>query len=145
MRKLIVDTCVFINAFKKDSEYRIESTKFLNEMQSRDQLITMPAHGLFEVICSFRRVTEHDKKFIPLNLAPGIYPIEAIHIDKEFICNHINVEIPYIKAGDHIFIAAAKVGNYQLITWDKGMYSTAKKAGVQVFTPTEYLNAYPFN
>jgi len=53
---------------------------------------------------------------------------------------YVNVDLPYIKAGDHLFIVVAKVNDYPLITWDKVMYNKAKETGVKVYTPREYLN-----
>jgi uncharacterized protein YacL len=48
------------------------------------------------------------------------------------------VDIPHIKAGDHIFVAVAKVDSIPLITNDGKMNEVAKQCGVQVFSPKEF-------
>lgn len=67
------------------------------------------------------------------------YPIELIHIDKAFIKKYAMAEIPYIKAGDHIYIAIAKFNNYRLITSDEKMIAVSKECGVRVFKPVEFM------
>ena len=140
MTKLIVDSCVFINAFKSDSEFREDSLKLLEHLARKGKLITMPAHGWFEILCSLRRVERKDHAFEDPQI-DGLmkYPVELIHIDENFISRYGNVDIPYIKAGDHIFIVIAYINNYQLITWDHGMKDVAEKLNIQAYTPTDYL------
>lgn len=140
MGKLIVDSNVFISSFQKDSEFRDESIGFLEKILKVGQLITMPAHGLFEILCTLKRLSEHDKQYLhPVIFGQTEYPIETIHIDKKFIEKYINVEIPYIKAGDHLYLVVAKLNGYPLITRDNGMRKCAKEASIKVFTPTEFL------
>jgi len=138
--KILVDSCVFINAFQSDSAYRKASIAFLNSLLSKNQLITMPAHGWFEVWCNLRRLSEVDRKYLaPIFQGAMKYPVELIHIDLEFIKKYGNLDIPYTKAGDHIFIVVAFVNGYPLITWDIGMMKAAKEIGINVYTPDEYM------
>ena len=71
------------------------------------------------------------------------YPIELIHIDKSFIEQYAMVNVPYIKAGDHIFIVIAKVNDYPLITSDANMIDVSKKCGIRVFKPAEFMDELP--
>jgi predicted nucleic acid-binding protein len=106
----------------------------------------MPAHGLFEITCSLKRLSEKDRKYVhPVILGKTQYPIEAIHIDSEFIAKYSQVNVPYTKAGDHLFLVVAKHNNYPLVTRDKGLSARAKEANVAVYTPTEYLAELDFN
>ena len=66
--------------------------------------------------------------------------IQLIQLDKQFIEKYAMVDIPYIKAGDHIFVAMAKVNNCPLITSDAKMFTISKKCGVRVFEPIEFMN-----
>ncbi len=68
------------------------------------------------------------------------YRIELIHIDDQFINKYAMADIPYIKAGDHIFIAIAKINDYALITSDAKMIDVSKQCGVRVFEPAEFMN-----
>lgn len=71
------------------------------------------------------------------------YPIELLHIDQPFIEKYSMADVPYIKAGDHIFIAIAKVNDYPLITSDAKMIEVSKKCGIRVFKPSEFMHELP--
>ncbi len=138
----LVDSCVFINAFKVDSEFRDASLQFLSELARRKTLIAMPAHGWFEVWCSLRRIERNDNAFAgPVIDGLQQYPLELIHIDSQFILKYGNVDIPYIKAGDHIYLVVAHVEGYRLVTGDKGMTRVARELNVDVCTPSELPHA----
>ena len=68
------------------------------------------------------------------------YPVELIHIDKPFIEKYAMADIPNIKAGDHIFVAIAKINDWPLITSDSQMITISKQCGVRVFEPLEFMN-----
>ncbi len=139
--KIIVDSNIFINSFSQESKYRDESIEFLSEISKRNQLISMPAHGLFEITCSLKRLSELDRKYVhPIILGKTEYQIEAIHIDRNFISKYSGVDVPYTKAGDHLYLVVAKYNGYPLITRDKGLSKRAIEAGVHVYTPTKYLS-----
>lgn len=140
MKKIIVDSCVFINALKEDSEHRQQCLDFLAALSSSGQNMTMPAHGWFEVWCNLNRIETIDQKFRGVSInGKWQLPLELIHIDADFISKYGNVNIPYAKAGDHIYIVVAYVNGYPLVTTDKGMTKIAREIGVAVFSPAEYL------
>jgi len=60
--KILVDTCVFIDAFDAGSDNHPDSFVLLEELLRRDQIITMPAHAWFEVQCSFQKLIK-EKRF----------------------------------------------------------------------------------
>jgi len=140
MTKLLVDSCVFINALKADSAHREQCLAFLNVLTSANQPILMPAHGWFEVFCSLKRVEQVDRQFKGVSINnKWHFPFELIHIDADFIGKYGNVDIPYIKAGDHIYLVVAYVNGYSLVTTDNGMANIARQIGVSVFSPAEYV------
>jgi len=55
--KLIVDSCVFIDAFEPQSPNYLAAVQLLEKLRARDLLITMPAHGWFEIQCTFQRLS----------------------------------------------------------------------------------------
>ena len=138
--KLLVDTCVFVDTFDPSSNNYADSLELLEEFRNRNQLITMPAHAMFEVLCTLNRLTIENRFNGPTIGNKMDYPIELIHIDNKFIDKYAMVEIPYIKAGDHIFVVVAKVNNYPLISSDSKMIDVCKKCGVNIYSPKEYLN-----
>jgi len=136
--KLLLDSCVFIDAFDPQSPNHAESLALLEDLRSREILITMPAHGWFEVQCTLQRFLA-EKRFVgPAIQGQMSYPVELIHIDQPFIQKYAMANIPYIKAGDHIFLAIAKLNGYPLVTSDLKMTEVSKQCGIQVFSPSEF-------
>ena len=143
--KLIVDSCVFIDSFDPQSSNHVESVRLLEELLHRGIPITMPAHGWFEVQCTLQRFIK-EKRFVPPTIGGRQhFPIRLIHIDQSFIEKYKMVDIPYIKAGDHIFIAVAKLNDCPLVTNDATMAAVSKQCSVRVFTPTEFINELATN
>ena len=138
MNKLLVDSSVFIDAFDPQSPNHADSLALLESLRSRDMLITMPAHGWFEVQCTLQRL-KTEKRFVgPAIQGQMNYPLELVHIDAQFIQKYAMADIPYIKAADHIFVAIAKVNDYPLITSDSKMTEVSKHCGVRVFSPSQF-------
>lgn len=130
--KLIVDSCVFIDAFDPESANYSDSFELLETLREKGIVIAMPAHGWFEVRCALQRLSKQ-KKFVAPRIGGGgvmNYPLELIHIDEKFISKYAMIDMPYTKAGDHIFIVVAKVNGYELITSDTKMYKISKEIGI---------------
>lgn len=138
--KLLVDSCVFIDAFDLRSPHHAESLAFLEDLRRRAVLITMPAHGWFEVQCTFQRIVTEKRYVGPTIQGQMKYPVELVHIDASFIQKYAMADIPYIKGSDHIFVAIAKVNGYPLVTSDSKMKEVSKQCGIRVFTPVEFCN-----
>lgn len=137
MGKVLVDSCVFIDAFDPHSHNHAESLALLDYLRAKGRLITMPAHAWFEVQCSLQKLTEEGRFVGPAFQGLMNYEVELIHINQEFIQKYKMADIPYIKAGDHIFLAVAKTEGYSLITSDSKMLSVAKQCGIRVFHPKD--------
>lgn len=136
--KLLVDSCVFIDAFDPQSPNHADSLALLEDLRSRKILIMMPAHGWFEVQCTLQKLLA-EKRFVgPVIHGQMNYPVELIHIDKPFIEKYAMANIPYIKASDHIFLAIAKFNGYPLVTSDLKMAEVSKQCGIQVFSPSGF-------
>lgn len=138
--KTIVDSCVFIDTFDPKSSNYSSSLEFLELLSKKKILMTMPSHGWFEVQCNLEKLKKEKRFLGPKILDKMNYEIELIHIDNEFIKKYAMVEIPYSKAGDHIFLVVAKVNDYILVTRDKNMYRIAKEININVYTPEEYCS-----
>jgi predicted nucleic acid-binding protein len=138
--KLIVDSCVFIDAFDPLSPNHPAAVQLLAELRARSLLVTMPAHGWFEVQCAFQRLYSEQRFVGPCIAGKMDYPIELIHIDNLFIEKYAMADIPYIKAGDHIFVAIAKINGWPLVTSDAKMIAISEQCGVRVFEPAQLMN-----
>lgn len=138
--KLLVDSCVFIDAFDPDSQNHSKSLALLEALSARKVRVVMPAHGWFEVQCSLQKLTAEKRFFSPKLMERMQYELELIHIDAKFIEKYSMADIPYIKAGDHIFLAIAKVSNCALVTSDGKMRQVGKSSGIKLFSPEEALD-----
>lgn len=100
----------------------------------------MPMHGLFEIRCTIRRITELDRKEVaPPYTELNQLPIRPVPIDHKFVENYAEVDVPYAKAADTIFLVMAKKLGLPLVTRDKPMYRKAQEAGIRVFDVSEAL------
>lgn len=137
---IVVDACVFIDAMDSQAQNKIESIDFFKSIETRkDHVIAMPAHGLFEVNCTISKLKLANKFNLPQILEKNMGNWKMVPIDLNFMTKYGTVPIKH-KAGDAIYIAFAKIESYPLITRDVKMTKLAKDLGVNVFTPTEYLN-----
>ena len=138
--KFLLDTCVFIDSFDPLSPNHKDSMLLLEDLLRRGLIVTMPAHGWFEVQCTLQKLAKENRLSAPTIAGQHQYPIRLLHIDKPFIEKYAMADIPYIKAGDHIFVAVAKLNSCPLITSDNRMTVVSKECGVRVFSPGEFLS-----
>lgn len=143
MTKALIDSCVYVDAFDPESPNHLESLALLDYLRSKRRIITMPAHAWFEVQCSLQKLTEQGRFVGPTFQGKMNYEIELIPIDDKFIEKYRMAGIPYIKAGDHIFLAIAKIDGYSLVTSDAQMIAVAKQCGIRVFHPKELTERVP--
>ncbi|HLF39147.1 MAG TPA: PIN domain-containing protein [Burkholderiales bacterium] len=137
--RLLVDSCVFLDSFDPSSPNYTDALQLLTELRVKGQTITMPAHGWFEVQCTFQRLRAEGRFVGPQIAGRMEYSLELMDIDGHFIEKYAMVDVPYIKSGDHIFIAVAKTNGWPLVTSDEKMLAVAKECGVKVFQPAEFM------
>lgn len=105
-------------------------------------LFAMPMHGWFEIKCTLNRIQKEKGIVPPILAGQQQMAIEFLHIDDQFLQNYTDVDVPIIKAMDHIFWVVAKKNNLQLITWDEQIKRATKECNVKVFNPQEWLNSH---
>ena len=137
--RLLVDSSVFLDSFDPGSPNHTDSIQLLTELRNKEQTITMPAHAWFEVQCAMQRLRAEGRFVGPQIAGRMEYSLELMDIDGKFIQKYAMVDIPYIKSGDHIFLAVAKTNGWPLVTSDSKMLEVGKKSGVKVFRPTEFM------
>lgn len=138
---LIIDSCVIIEAFDGSSEYHSSAVKLIESAKSNSYKMIMPMHGFFEVKCAVQRLTECEGKTISTPYTKvGDLPIVTQAIDEKFIVDYSDVDVPYAKAGDYIFLIMAKKLGLPLVTRDSDMIKRSKKCGINVYTPEQILS-----
>ncbi|NDW22899.1 type II toxin-antitoxin system VapC family toxin [Alteromonas hispanica] len=138
---LIVDSCVIIEAFDSDSEYHSAAIELIESIKNKAYKMIMPMHGYFEVKCAIQRLTECEGKTIstPYTNA-GDLPFHTQPIDEKFILDYSDVNVPYAKAGDYIFLIMAKKLGIPLVTRDRDMIKRSKKCGIDVYKPDQIMS-----
>lgn len=67
------------------------------------------------------------------------FPIDAVPIDEGFLHKYNLQDLPYLKSGDLIFVAMARVDDDILITGDDKQLMRAREAGVRALKIEEFL------
>ena len=140
MTKLLLDSSVFIDAFDPKSGNHAHALELLAALKAQKRLITMPAHGWFEVQCALHRRSVEGSFVGPVIGNEMQYDVELIHIDSSFIQKYSMANVPYTKAGDHIFLVVAKVNGWPLVTCDEGLLAASIRCGVSAYRPAEFMD-----
>lgn len=129
---IIVDSSVVVDAFDTNAAGHSDALAFLNAARANGFIVTMPMHGYFEVRCTLRRIVHIEgKKISPAFTSfETAYPIKTIAIDNKFLDNFEDVKVPYMKAGDTIFLVIAKKLGLPLVSRDKPMLEKARECGI---------------
>jgi len=136
---VLVDSCVLIDSFDPSSTNHASSLHLMEALADKEAVVIMPAHGCFEVQCTIARLKAEKRFKVPAIDPKKNYRLKLLPIDDGFIAKYKMADVPRLKAGDHIFLAVAKVDNISLITSDTQLLSAGRRAGVSVFTPAEAL------
>jgi len=139
---VILDTSVVIDFVLENSPRHNDAISLIRFLTQRQIRTRIPFHAAFEVQSALRRSVwfergrqaEHAQK----NREELILQLFAVPIDQAFMDHYPTGDLPYLKAGDLLFLAMAKADNQPLITEDQGLYDKAREAGVAVFKISEY-------
>ena len=140
--RVILDSSVIVSALEpSDASHKVSRT-LVDHLINGPYQIRMPMHGLFEIACTFTRLRTVEKTELPIGFSSGWQkiPIEQVPIDLDFVKKYLDQDLPYLKAGDFIFLAMSKKMRLPLITNDQELYRKSQDCGVSVFTPEEFLN-----
>lgn len=142
---IVLDSSVLADIFVKSRSRHEWGRKLSDFIQKKDIKIIIPIHAILEVKSAIdnERLNpvrgEVSKEFFTED---SPLKIRTIPIDQKFLREYHNLNIPYIKAGDLIFILIAKKHGYKLITEDTNQSRVAKSIGIDTYTIEEFLNKY---
>jgi predicted nucleic acid-binding protein len=142
--EIILDASVLTDIFVK-SKPRHELGRMLSSYIKKNQVrVTIPMHAIIEVKCAidnerlkpgYGEISSDFTEEFPLKL-------KTISIDQKFLREYLDLSIPYLKAGDLIYILIAKKHQCPFITEDKSQIKIAKSVGIEIYTIKEFLNKY---
>jgi predicted nucleic acid-binding protein len=136
---MVVDSNVIIDTFDPQSPSYDASLSFISHIIGNRILFAMPMHGWFEINCTLNRLRKESRVLPPIISGTQEMMVEFIHIDAQFLENYASVNIPVLKAMDHLFLVVAKKNKLPLITWDKQVIAAGAKCGVSVANPADWM------
>ena len=141
--RVVVDTSVLVNVALESSSFHEEGMRLHAFIKENKIEIMMPMHGMFEVACAMAHSKLSGNLIIDksLNEENG-WVFIPVPIDESFFKKYFSPELPYIRAGDFIFMAYAKGENIPLITRDQKLSAKAKEAGGEVYEPIEFIEQF---
>ena len=139
---IVIDSNVIIDTFDPKSPNYKASFSFMEYILKNEVLFAMPMHGWFEINCTLNRIRKQNGLEPPIIAGKQSMMIEFLHIDSQFVENYTSVDIPVIRAMDHLFLVVAKKNNLPLVTWDGQMTTAGKECGTQVFNPEEWMQQH---
>lgn len=135
MKKIVIDSCVFISHFGKD-EFTNQSKSFFKKISQTNTQIILPALVAAEVLVVLRQ-----------NGATNLEKITQIFSQMEFsetnretiknLSSLLKINRPYLKTSDLIIVLTAKLNKATLVTWDKQLLANSF---YKTITPKEYKN-----
>ena len=146
MSLIIVDTNVIVDMFLEDRSRHSAAMELKKYLDSNDVRIRIPMHAYFEIGAAIQNEALISS---PSLLRPSSditidapLRVDPIPIDMEFMKKYFHIKLPYIKAGDLIFLAMAKGEDAMLITEDDEQYEKAKAAGIKTYRISEFLREF---
>ncbi len=136
---IMIDSNVIVDTFDQRSDNYEASLKFMNRIVEKRILFLMPMHGWFEIKCNLAKIEKARGIIPPFFNGQQAMPIEFLHIDDNFINKYSEIELPFIKSKDHIFLVVAKLNSLPLITWDIQMTKIGREVKIDIHNPVEWM------
>lgn len=140
---VVIDACALLNIMLQDQPAYDDGQRALAKIREWQLVIAVPMHVLFEVECMMMRKNQLEggvgagspalSEETPLWFLP-------VAIDEVFVRRYRDPTLPYVKAGDFMYMAMAKREAAPLITEDRQLYGAARRAGMQAVFLKEFAD-----
>ena len=126
--------------FDRDEGGHPEAARLLHWVVDAGIHVRVPYHALFEISASFKRKNQLGavNTYMGVNENNPLH-LDSVAVDADFFSRYFDPALPYLRAGDSLFLAMAKKDAATLITEDKAMYEAAQTAGIDVCRIDEFL------
>lgn len=140
---IVVDANALLNIMFQDQPAYSDGQRALAKIREWRLVIAVPMHVLFEIECMMMRKNQLER-----GMAAGSPALSEesplwflpVAIDEIFVKRYRDPSLPYIKAGDFMYMAMAKREAAPLITEDGRLYRAARRAGMQVVRLREFAD-----
>lgn len=139
--KVLLDTCVIIDMVDKNQDRAVQGKELYEFLVSNNVGITLLRHSFFEMASVLKNLRLNHKTY---NF-DDTFKLEierVIDITEEFVESYLDVDLPYTKGADWIFLCFAAKEKIDFITEDDALSKKCKSAGINSFTMKEYINKY---
>lgn len=142
--EIILDASVLADIFIKSKKRHALGCRLANYIMKNNIQVTVPMHAVVELKCAIdnERMNPGCGELASAFSDSNPLKLKTISIDQQFIKNYSDLSIPYIKAGDLIYILVAKKHSGILITEDKKQARVAKKLHIETYSVDEYLDKF---
>lgn len=140
---VVVDTPVLLD-MALESRPRHGQARVLGEyLIAHDIGVTIPMTAFFELHAAARN--EHMEgrsgKFVfPSEEHPLL--VDAVPIDEAFVTTYLDDTLPYVRAGDLLFLSIAAHDKLALVTEDRTLHARATEGGIEAFTIDEFTERH---
>ena len=143
-REIVLDASVLSDIFIKSRKRHKLAMGLAKYIKTHRIKVTIPMHAILELKCAIdnERLIQGRGKLAEIFPQSNPLEINIIAIDEEFIHKYYDLDIPYIKAGDLIYILIAKKHHAILITEDKKQAKVAKSINVETYDIEEFLTLF---
>lgn len=139
---VVIDTTFLVDLYLCSRPRHIPALEAARLLKAKGAKVVAPFHSMFEVRSAITNEKEVSsttgKPFTPC-LEANEFSYEGLPIDKGFVANYFSDTLPYLKGADSMYLAVAKKEAAILLTNDIKLIKAAKKCGVDVLTPQEFV------
>lgn len=137
--KVLIDTCVLIDMVDKNQTRATLGKQLYDFLTSKNIEVTLLRHSFFEMASVLKNLKINNK---PYNFENDFYlKINCVvDIDEKFVETYLDVNLPYSKGADWIYLCFASKEKIDFITEDIALYKKCKEAGIGVFNIKEYID-----
>jgi len=139
--EVVLDASVLTDMFIVSRKRHELAFRLEQYIKSNKINITIPIYAVLELETAIEneRLNNNFKTDDILNKFCLLSP-KVVYIDKNFIKEYMDLNVPYIKAGDLIYILIAKKHSAILITEDEKQYKVARFAQVSTYKINDFLS-----
>lgn len=140
---IVIDTSVLTDIFLESRPRHLQARKLALYLVTNNIRIKFPFHALFELSCAMK----DERRSPSFQEYEGITEnnpllVDPIPVDENFFSTYFNPKLPYLKAGDLLFVALARGENAILITEDKNQFKAAIDIGIEAYKLEEFLESF---
>ena len=141
--RVVVDTSVLVDMFLTNRPRHKTAEPLIDLIRSGSLEILAPFHSLFELTAAIK----NEKQSAPITVNSAVtrdatLAIRYVPIDAAFFDRYFTLDVPYLKAGDLLFLLLAKGEQVPLVTEDRTLRERAQEAGAEAFAVEAFLTKF---